>query len=1156
MRHITAFLVKWRYLFIILMAVCTVISVFLIPKTHIVTDLTTLLPDDSRMREGLDEMRGSFPDFGMDMATVNVMYPKDGIGKMTDTDSTRIVNTEGIVSLTSRRENDSWSLYQFSVERGADCSALVKEIESFVPRGTIVEPSTANLLPDNIMYILLLGCSLVLVILFIMCSSWVEALLFLIAIGMAVAINMGTNALLPGVSMVTNTIAAVLQLVLSMDYSIILMNRYRQERSTTDNPEAAMSCALLRATPSILSSALTTIVGLSMLAFMKFKIGMDMGVVFSKGVLCSLLSIYTILPALIIRSDKAIFRYEKKVPILSTDGLARFEIRFRIPLAVLFVLLFAGSYVMHNGTRLSFSNVWPTVVTEQFPPKNPVMMLYPSDKGDQAIRVIDSLASDNKVQMALSYHSILDRRYTVSEFPDAIARLANLSDDAPTDLGMLDEDILRLLFYARSHPERDERMSIEEIIELAERMSKDPRVPGQMDVNSVSAQLLPAPSFSATSETPVQVEESVAAMELPETAQDTAYAPVIPIVDTVNVAEIPVDVNANEYGDATRQLTFSQMAQAYGFDAKEAMRVYRMAGRSGGTMSPKEFFDFLVEDIMGRKIYASMISAKQKTELVRTRERLDSIIMAGPPTPVTATQTEDMPAIPDDRVTASLSRPDSCVQYESVEIAMPDAEVDIPDPMDELLDLTASGRKVSTAQLRHALRRAGIDIPGEYIDLMYLYHGAMNTPLDEDTMSLSELLSFVRESIVDNPVFAQFIGDDAKAMVSNAEKMLTDGLGRMVSDKWSVAAFITDYPVESAETFDYISRLQSTSDDAFDGNCYLIGESVMYKEMKDGSRKELLILTILTALAIFIIVALSFKSLIIPVILIITVLSAVFVNVTVSGIGGRPMLYLAYLIVQSILMGATIDYGILFTNYYREMRHSLGIREALMESYRRSIHTIMTSGLIIICVPLVMSRLIEDPTISAILGSLTVGSLAALIIILLILPGVLCTLDHIICKPDNINRKRVLCLVFLAVLAFVACRRQPAPTDYPHAEWDPARVILMHTPGQELFNGSLHPTAALFEEYFDVDKAAEEHRGYIHMLERNGIRVYTVGDILNEVGIDSLRILANNVLTYDISEVPDEDTDASEAYRQEVLSQMSRADLIRCILNPAPGNTP
>ena len=92
---------------------------------------------------------------------------------------------------------------------------------------------------------------------------------------------------------------------------------------------------------------------------------------------------------------------------------------------------------------------------------------------------------------------------------------------------------------------------------------------------------------------------------------------------------------------------------------------------------------------------------------------------------------------------------------------------------------------------------------------------------------------------------------------------------------------------------------------------------------------------------------------------------------------------------------------------------------------------------------------------------------------------------------------------FLVLLSVGACSRQPGKTDYPHAEWDPARVILMHTPGQELFNGALHPSAALFEKYFDVDQAAEEHRGYIRMLERNGIRVYTVSGILNEIGIDS-----------------------------------------------------
>ena len=132
----------------------------------------------------------------------------------------------------------------------------------------------------------------------------------------------------------------------------------------------------------------------------------------------------------------------------------------------------------------------------------------------------------------------------------------------------------------------------------------------------------------------------------------------------------------------------------------------------------------------------------------------------------------------------------------------------------------------------------------------------------------------------------------------------------------------------------------------------------------------------------------------------------------------------------------------------------------------------------------------------------------------------------------------------LAFSAYAAAQT----TVYPQAEWTKAGVILMHTPGQELFNGVIHPLAGLFEDYFDVDKAAEEHLGYIKMLEANGICVHTVKEVFDEVGIDSLRVLAANVLTYDISNIPGENADDTEKYRQEVLSKMSRADLIRCIM--------
>ena len=142
-------------------------------------------------------------------------------------------------------------------------------------------------------------------------------------------------------------------------------------------------------------------------------------------------------------------------------------------------------------------------------------------------------------------------------------------------------------------------------------------------------------------------------------------------------------------------------------------------------------------------------------------------------------------------------------------------------------------------------------------------------------------------------------------------------------------------------------------------------------------------------------------------------------------------------------------------------------------------------------------------------------------------------------------------LALASILVFVACtkkREQVGEWTYPQAEWNKAGVILMHTPGQELFDGVIHPSAGLFEHYFDVDKAAEEHRGYIRRLEANGIRVFTITDILNEVSLDTLRMLADKELTYDVSAMPKVDPNSTEAYRQEILGQMSRADLIRCIL--------
>lgn len=143
--------------------------------------------------------------------------------------------------------------------------------------------------------------------------------------------------------------------------------------------------------------------------------------------------------------------------------------------------------------------------------------------------------------------------------------------------------------------------------------------------------------------------------------------------------------------------------------------------------------------------------------------------------------------------------------------------------------------------------------------------------------------------------------------------------------------------------------------------------------------------------------------------------------------------------------------------------------------------------------------------------------------------------------------KRTFLLIQLLLTALCATQAQEKVT-HPVAEWDHAKTILMHTPGEELFDGVIHPYAGLFEYYFDVDQAAEEHRGYISALEKNGIKVYTVKELLNQVPIEKLRVCAMGALTYDTSNMNNDTGVESNTYRLEVINQMSRADLIRCIL--------
>ena len=179
----------------------------------------------------------------------------------------------------------------------------------------------------------------------------------------------------------------------------------------------------------------------------------------------------------------------------------------------------------------------------------------------------------------------------------------------------------------------------------------------------------------------------------------------------------------------------------------------------------------------------------------------------------------------------------------------------------------------------------------------------------------------------------------------------------------------------------------------------------MYYEMSQTFRHEMLVMTLLTAISIFIIVLLSFRNGLIPLLLVLIVQCGVFVTASVSYLRGYSLNYLAYLIVQCILMGATIDYGILFTNYYREFRKTLSPDKALPEAYHNSVHTILTSGLIMIGVTGAIGYTTQIPTIGPICRTVSIGSLSAVLLILFVLPGMLTAADRLIVKRDKPKKK-------------------------------------------------------------------------------------------------------------------------------------------------------
>ena len=968
------------------MAIAALVCAIFIPRVNVNSDMTLYLPDQSQMKKGMDRMAQTLPNLDQHMRLMGVM--------LTDTtlvaDAPAVLDSlTGHLTLDSVRQRDTLTLFRFNITSSTDTDAIKEKVSAYYGSRAIVEVDGDNLVMTGIGEVVLIGFAIFFVVLTIMCRSYMEVVLFLIATGLAVMMNMGTNALLGTVSLVTHSLAAILQMILSMDYSVILMNRFREEKDKGKPSPEAMSAAIDASAPTILSSALTTFVGLVMLIFIKFKIGADVGWVLSKGVVFSLICNFTVLPGLILMFEKAIKKTGKRTPSLPVAPVARFERAFRWPLTILFVAIFVGAFILQKRTEITFSAVWPTPITDAFPPDNPVMLLDDTAEEAKGPDLLDSLSTDPNVLSTLSYPSLALKQLTAKEMTERFSSISPL----------ITEELLDVVYYAKAHPNRTERLRLSQLEESANILAERGLIQAGMDIDSLT--LPPEPEEEEVVE-PAPVETVPVREETPEPE------PVPDIEDTLVASEpsAPADTAATglSYEDVTTPLTATQVADLVGADRRLISMVYRMAGKKGkeDTMAPYLLVRFVRDEVLTDKRFSRMVPKADADRIHETGRQMDSVYAAGPA--VVITDPAGLIAKADSDIVAvhpPLQDTSAIAAALPPEVKEPEPEPEyVPTPLEVLAEMAFTDARHPSKEVFKALKGAGMDVTQEEIDLLYLYTASRLYPEKDYKMSVGELLSFVGDDLLKDPSFASLVPEEVSAEIAEAREMLSSGTDILRGEECSLALTLTSYPAESARTHEFVGRMQDMVDGTLSGEHYLIGESVMYKELKDGFPSELLFLTILTVVAIFIIVALTFKSLLIPAILILTVMSGVYVNVYACGAGGKTMLYLSYLIIQGLLMGATIDYSILFTGYYRHCRQIMGVRKSLAVTYYRTVNSILTSGLIITIVPFVMSHVVKDQLTASIMHSLSMGALAVILLILFVMPGVLAALDHLV-VPKN-----------------------------------------------------------------------------------------------------------------------------------------------------------
>lgn len=458
MYKIALFIVDKRKAFYLIFAIALLFFALCIPKVQVENDITTYLPDSTETKIGVDLMNNEFvTNDTFSMMISNISY--DRAEALID----QIEEIDGIKSVEFDDSEDHYisssALYNITLDSGLENEEELEienevkekfsEYDCYIYSSTI--DTTNRDLQIEMQQIIICVSIIIIIMLLFTSKSFMDVPVFIIIFVVAAVLNMGSNYLLGTISFISNSVAIVLQLALAIDYAIILSHRFAEEKETKDSHDAIVS-ALSKAIIEISSSSLTTVAGLAALMTMQMGIGKDLGIVLCKGIICSLITVFLLMPGILYMFSNIIDRTVHKsfIPDISFWGKIVMKTRTFVP--VIFAVIIVASIVLSSlcqyafdqdsvpGTRLNESKIAENKIKSIFDVGGQLAVIVPKGNYDKEKKILQDVGELDGVSSALGLANV--------EINDDYMLTDKVTTRQFADLMELDISTARVLFQA------------------------------------------------------------------------------------------------------------------------------------------------------------------------------------------------------------------------------------------------------------------------------------------------------------------------------------------------------------------------------------------------------------------------------------------------------------------------------------------------------------------------------------------------------------------------------------------------------------------------------------------------------------------------------------------------------------------------------------